>query len=168
MYSANIGNDGLPISSDAEISPSDEHTLMATVTVRAGDRSRLSILAVPPERLDHYRPEAPDAAEIDRRMEETIELWRGWSTNMRFDPKAYGPLRHALRLPSLPARSAAGREGARPYGITRLRRSSTLCSIRSSRFFRAFSSSPEREEPPAPLTVVCEEDDIVEMEPFPS
>ena len=62
----------------------------------------------------------------------------------------------------------AGSEGVRPYGITRPRMSSTLCSIRLSRFFRAFSSSLEREEPPLLLTVVREEDDIDEKEPSPS
>ncbi|MDP9440219.1 MAG: DUF5911 domain-containing protein, partial [Actinomycetota bacterium] len=42
VYSAIGGNDGLLISCDAEISPSDKHTLKATITVHAGDRSRLS------------------------------------------------------------------------------------------------------------------------------
>lgn len=102
VYSAIGGNDGLLISSDADISPSDDHTLKATMTVHAGERRRLSILSVPPERLDYDRPEAPDDAEIDRRLEETVGRWRGWSSKMRFDgPYEPGVLRSALVVKAL-------------------------------------------------------------------
>ncbi len=102
VYSAIGGNDGLLISCDAEISPSDKHTLKATITVHAGDRSRLSILSVPPEKLDYDRSEAPDAAEIDSRLDDTVERWRAWSSDMRFDgPYEPGVLRSAIVIKAL-------------------------------------------------------------------
>src|SRR5215217_522923 len=56
VYSAIGGNDGLLVSSDAEISLVGNHDLEATVSVRAGERVRLSIMAVPPELLDFDPP----------------------------------------------------------------------------------------------------------------
>ncbi len=59
LYSAIGGNDGLLISTDADISTTDDHALKATISVHAGERVRLSILSVPPEKLDYDRPEPP-------------------------------------------------------------------------------------------------------------
>jgi GH15 family glucan-1,4-alpha-glucosidase len=97
IYSAIGGNDGLLISSDAELSPSDKHTLKATISVHPGERARLSILSVPPEKLDYDPPEEPDAGEIDRRLDNTIERWREWASELCFDgPYEPGVLRSAL------------------------------------------------------------------------
>jgi GH15 family glucan-1,4-alpha-glucosidase len=102
VYSAIGGNDGLLISSDAGLSPSDKHTLKATISVHPGERARLSILSVPPEKLDHDPPEAPDAGEIDRRLENTIEGWREWASELRFDgPYESGVLRSVLVMKAL-------------------------------------------------------------------
>ncbi len=102
LYSAIGGNDGLLISTDADISPSDNHTLEAAISVHAGERVRLSILSVPPEKLDYDRPEALDAAGLDRRLEDTIQRWRGWASGMRFDgPYRPGVLRSALVIKAL-------------------------------------------------------------------
>jgi GH15 family glucan-1,4-alpha-glucosidase len=102
VYSAIGGNDGLLISCDAGLSPSDKHTLRATVGVHPEERARLSILSVPPEKLDHDPPEPPDAAGIDRRLDGTIERWREWASDLRFDgPYESGVLRSALVMKAL-------------------------------------------------------------------
>ncbi len=102
LYSAIGGNDGLLISSDADISTTNDHALEATISVHAGERVRLSILSVPPEKLDYDRPEAPDAAEVDRRLDDTIQRWRGWASGLRFDgPYRPGVLRSALVVKAL-------------------------------------------------------------------
>lgn len=102
LYSAIGGNDGLLISSDAEIESVDDHTLGAHIAVHAGERMRLSILSVPPERLDNERPEAPEPEELDRRLEETIGWWRDWSSQIRFDgPYKPEVLRSAIAMKAL-------------------------------------------------------------------
>ncbi|MCA1731316.1 MAG: DUF5911 domain-containing protein [Actinobacteria bacterium] len=84
LYSAIGGNDGLLISTDAEIAMSDAHGLEASLSVHDGERVRLSILSVPPEKLDERAQEVPGAEELDRRLEETIEWWREWSSRKNF------------------------------------------------------------------------------------
>jgi GH15 family glucan-1,4-alpha-glucosidase len=97
VYSIIGGNDGLLVSGDAGLSPSDKHTLGATIGVHPGDRVRLSILSVPPERLDYDPPEAPAADEVDRRVDGTVERWREWASDLRFEgPYKSGVLRSAL------------------------------------------------------------------------
>jgi GH15 family glucan-1,4-alpha-glucosidase len=97
VYSIIGGNDGLLISGVTGLSPSDKHTLGATIGVHPGDRVRLSILSVPPERLDYDPPEAPAADEVDRRVDGTVERWREWASDLRFEgPYKSGVLRSAL------------------------------------------------------------------------
>jgi GH15 family glucan-1,4-alpha-glucosidase len=97
VYSAIGGNDGLLISGDAGLSPSDKHTLSATIGVHPGDRVRLSILSVPPERLDYDPPEALDADEMDSRVDGTVDRWKEWASDLRFEgPYKAGVLRSAL------------------------------------------------------------------------
>jgi GH15 family glucan-1,4-alpha-glucosidase len=97
VYSAMGGNDGLLFSADAGLMPSDEHTLGTTFGVHPGERMRLSILSVAPEKLDHDRPGATDADGIDRRLDDTIERWREWASDLRFDgPHRSGVLRSVL------------------------------------------------------------------------
>ena len=102
LYSAIGGNDGLLISCDAEIEPVDDHTLGARIGVHAGERVRLSILSAPPEQLDSDRPEAPEPEDLDRRLEETVDYWRDWSSQIRFDG-SYKPgvLRSAIVMKAL-------------------------------------------------------------------
>ncbi len=90
LYSAIGGNDALAISCDKPLSVTDEHNLVADVTVRAGERVRLVIQSVRPEQIDPSPPPAPDADELDRRLRETIEWWRRWSSKCNLGGP-YGP-----------------------------------------------------------------------------
>lgn len=101
-YGAIGGNDGLLISADADITHAEDRVLEATVTLHAGERMRLSIVAVPPERLDFDPPETPGSQELDRLLEETIEWWKEWSSRTSFEG-SYRPgvLRSAITLKAL-------------------------------------------------------------------
>lgn len=102
LYSAIGGDDGLLISSDAGIAPDGNHDLWATVSVRAGERVRLSIMAVPPELLDADPPVPPDPEELDHRMEETLAWWREWASRAGLKvPNRQEILRSALVLKGL-------------------------------------------------------------------
>ncbi len=89
-YAAIGGDDGLLITSDAELEYVGGHDLRATATVHAGERIRLSIMALPPERLDNDPPPTPGSKELDRGLEGTVQWWRGWSSRADFDGP-YGP-----------------------------------------------------------------------------
>ncbi|ABG05669.1 glycoside hydrolase 15-related [Rubrobacter xylanophilus DSM 9941] len=84
LYSALGGDDGLLIYFDEELMKAGDHGLEATVTVHAGERVRLMVMSVPPERLDLRSPEVPEPEEIDRRLEETLGWWRGWTSRFRY------------------------------------------------------------------------------------
>jgi GH15 family glucan-1,4-alpha-glucosidase len=102
LYSAVGGDDGLLISTDAEISPAQEYGLEASLSVHAGERVRLSIVSVPPEKLDEGSKEVPGAEELDRRLEETIQWWREWSSRASFGgPLEPGILRSAIAIKGL-------------------------------------------------------------------
>ena len=102
LYSAIGGNDGLLITSDADIDLVGDHELTAPIEVHAGERTRLSIQFTPPERLDFDPPEVPDPEELDRRLQETIDWWRGWSSGIRFEgPYKPGVLRSAVVIKGL-------------------------------------------------------------------
>jgi GH15 family glucan-1,4-alpha-glucosidase len=102
VYSAIGGNDGLLISTDAEIRAWEGHALEGSATVRAGERVRLSFLSVPPEQLDYDRPPAAEPEELDRRLEQTVKWWRGWSSELRFKgPYRPGVLRSAITIKAL-------------------------------------------------------------------
>jgi GH15 family glucan-1,4-alpha-glucosidase len=63
---------------------------------------RLSFLSVPPEQLDYERPAAPESDELDRRLEQTVKWWRGWSSELRFKgPYRPGVLRSAITIKAL-------------------------------------------------------------------
>ncbi len=102
LYSAIGGNDGLLISTDAEISVVEEYGLGASVSVHAGERVRLSVISVPPEELDERAYEVLGAEELDRRLEETIEWWREWSSRNNFKgPHKPGIIRSATAIKGL-------------------------------------------------------------------
>ena len=99
-YSAIGGNDGLFIEGDLDITVKDPHELEATVTVRAGERVRLSIRWLPPESIGSYKVE--DADQIDRAFAETGEWWHNWASSGQLSgPKGPGALRSALVLKGL-------------------------------------------------------------------
>ncbi len=102
LYSAIGGNDGLLISTDAEIEPAGNHNLEASISVHAGERVRLSIVSVLPEKLDEDTHEVPGTEELDRRLDETIEWWRDWSSRTNFKgPNRPGILRSAIAIKGL-------------------------------------------------------------------
>lgn len=90
FYSATGGNDGLVISGDPEIRPSDRHELEASIFVRAGERARVSLEYVPPERIDTDLPAMASNEELDNEFEQTVEWWRKWSARCSLKG-TYGP-----------------------------------------------------------------------------
>ena len=103
LYSAIGGNDGLLVSSDADIRPAEDHDLEAAVNVRAGERVHLSIVSVSPEKLDEdVRAIVPSTREMDRRLKETTEWWEGWSSSAEIEgPYTSGIVRSALTVRGL-------------------------------------------------------------------
>ena len=107
-YAAIGGDDGLLISSDAELEPAGDHDLRATVVVHAGERAHLSIMSVPPELLDNAAPATPGPKEVDRGLERTVQWWREWSSRGDFEgPYGPGVLRSAIAVKAL-ANDATG------------------------------------------------------------
>ncbi len=102
LYSAVGGNDAIVLSGDLELQMVDRHDFEATFSVRAGQRRRLSIVYFPPEDVDPEIPSPPDADELDRRLEGTIDWWRRWSKKVKIDGP-FGPeaRRSALALKAL-------------------------------------------------------------------
>jgi GH15 family glucan-1,4-alpha-glucosidase len=73
------GDDGLVIEGDVPLALSGLHDLVAEVRVQAGQRLRLSLRHLRPEVLDSSGSSSPASAELDRRLEQTVAWWRGWS-----------------------------------------------------------------------------------------
>jgi GH15 family glucan-1,4-alpha-glucosidase len=73
------GDDGLVVEGDVPLALSGLHDLVADVQVHAGTRLRLSLRHVRPEVLDGSGTPSPTMAELDRRLEQTVAWWRGWS-----------------------------------------------------------------------------------------
>ena len=74
------GSDGLLISGDFPMEMIRRHDLGGSCTIGKGERRRISILYRKPEDLDEGLIKAPEISELDRRMEETIDWWRAWSS----------------------------------------------------------------------------------------
>ncbi len=101
-YSIIGGDSALMVSGDPELTSTRDHSLEASFTVRAGERVRLSIVSVSPEILDYDPPKVSDSDELDRRLEETLQWWRRWSSRIRFDgPDKPGVVRSAMALKAL-------------------------------------------------------------------
>jgi GH15 family glucan-1,4-alpha-glucosidase len=77
------GNHGLLICGDFPLRLNYRHDLAGSCTVGEGERLRLSFLYRAPEDLDEETVEVPDVRELDRRMEETLAWWKGWSSRSR-------------------------------------------------------------------------------------
>jgi GH15 family glucan-1,4-alpha-glucosidase len=75
------GDDGLVVEGDVPLALSGLHDLVAEVRVQAGDRLRLSLRHLRPEVLDSSGSSSPASAELDRRLEQTVAWWRGWSAH---------------------------------------------------------------------------------------
>jgi GH15 family glucan-1,4-alpha-glucosidase len=102
LYSAVGGNDAIVVSGDLDLDLVHGHDFEAVFSVRAGERRRLSIVYFPPEQIDPSVPPPADAEELDRRLADTVEWWRGWSAKVklrgRYEPEAR---RSALVLKAL-------------------------------------------------------------------
>jgi GH15 family glucan-1,4-alpha-glucosidase len=76
VFAAIGGDDGLLCACDPGFSP-DDGDLVAEATVREGERVRLLLAFRRPEELEHPQS-LPEAARLDRALDETIARWRGW------------------------------------------------------------------------------------------
>src|SRR6266540_1468450 len=102
LYSAIGGNDALVVTGDPELTPTDDHDLTARISIRAGERSRLSIQYMRPDLLDSTEVSGPTPEEIDRRLEQTIAWWRRWVSKVRIEgPHASEVKRSAIVLKCL-------------------------------------------------------------------
>lgn len=72
-------SNALAIETDATLNLWQQHTLLATLSVGAGERTYFSVRFFRPERLDGTPPPICDATEISRRFAETVEWWRAWT-----------------------------------------------------------------------------------------
>jgi len=74
------GSDGLLISGDFHLEIRNRHGLAGEVLIEKGQRFYLSMLWRKPEDLDEGPVEVPGTTELDRRLDETMEWWRKWSS----------------------------------------------------------------------------------------
>ncbi len=79
-FTAIGGDDGLVVWSDGELR-AERESLIASAQIHAGERLRLLIRFVRPHLLEHEQA-APDAGELDARLDETIDWWRAWRTRI--------------------------------------------------------------------------------------
>ena len=113
VHTATGGDDALVIAGDLELE-AGKHELGTRFTVRAGERVRLAIGFVPPERLEDEPPSAARGPDLDRRLQHTIEAWRRWSGQAWLDgPARPGVLRSAIVLKAL-ANPSTGAIAAAP------------------------------------------------------
>ena len=102
LHSAMGGNDALIIFSEADLIPDGRHDLSARLTIHAGQRLRTSLSYVEPAQLDATLPRTQDTAELDRRLQETIDWWRHWAAQGGLDgPDGPAACRSAITLKAL-------------------------------------------------------------------
>jgi GH15 family glucan-1,4-alpha-glucosidase len=103
------GNDALAIWSDARLEPTGDHTLGATFTLTAGQRSGFSLRYAPPHTLEADRVQI-DLEHLDALVDGTARWWRRWARSARLPvdgPPGDALLRSVLVLEGL-ASSATG------------------------------------------------------------
>lgn len=100
VFTAIGGDDGLFVWSDGEFS-SDGETLQAGAKIHAGERLRVLIRFVRPHVLEREQG-APEANEVDARLQETAAWWRSWRKRLRRDGAGHEPVvRSAFTLKAL-------------------------------------------------------------------
>jgi GH15 family glucan-1,4-alpha-glucosidase len=102
VYSAIGGDDALVCSCDGGLEADEERTLVASATVRGGERFRVALAFRRPQEIDGDDVAVPAAEELDRALEDTIAAWREWSG--RSQPECLDPdgvRRSALVLKAL-------------------------------------------------------------------
>jgi GH15 family glucan-1,4-alpha-glucosidase len=82
LFSAVGGNDALVIGGDVALRMAGHHDLEGSFSVQSGQRIRLSVSYADPAEIDPAPPPVPPAAELDRRVDETVGWWRAWSEGM--------------------------------------------------------------------------------------
>lgn len=96
------GSHGLLICGDVPLHLNQRHDLAGSFTIGEGRRFRLSLLFREPEDLDEGIVEVPGTEELDRRMEETLDWWKEWSSRSKVSgPYAETALRSAMVLKGL-------------------------------------------------------------------
>jgi GH15 family glucan-1,4-alpha-glucosidase len=76
------GYQGLLISGDIDLHIQKRHQLHGTVVVTKGQRKHLSILYRRPEDLDEKTVDIIPVEELDRRLDETLDWWKNWSSSI--------------------------------------------------------------------------------------
>jgi len=101
-FSATGGDDALLISGDLPLE-ADKHELCVRVELDAEERRRLSLEYLDPVALEASPAAREDVDGLDRRLEQTLEAWRAWSSRARIDEAAAtrGVARSALVLKAL-------------------------------------------------------------------
>jgi GH15 family glucan-1,4-alpha-glucosidase len=93
---------GLFVSFDFRLEMKHRHRLTGSCTVEAGDRRHLSILYRKPENLDENTVYPPEIEELDRRLDETLDWWRTWTSKSNIEtPYAEYARRSAIVLKGL-------------------------------------------------------------------
>jgi len=101
-HSATGGDDSLLLWSPATVEQAgDARGLRAALSVREGERVPFLMLSLPPEELDAGDWERPDAADLERALDETVQWWRDWLGRLQDGPDAPGLFRSALVLKAL-------------------------------------------------------------------
>jgi len=96
------GCDGLFVSGDMPLDIKASHDLEGRFTVNASQRQYLSLWWNQPENLDGTSLQAPGAAELDARLQQTREWWHSWTARYTFKgPWSEYVLRSALVLKGL-------------------------------------------------------------------
>jgi GH15 family glucan-1,4-alpha-glucosidase len=102
LWSAMGGDDAITVNAGLDLQIVDAHDLRGEVSVAAGERVRLAITYHRPEDLDPEPPAQPDDAELDRRLDATVDWWRAWVAGATtVGPHAAGARRSALVLKAL-------------------------------------------------------------------
>jgi len=101
-FSAAGGDDALLVSGDLPLE-ADKHELGTRVELGEGERRRLSIEYLDPVALEESPRPRENADGLDRRLEQTLEAWRAWSSRADIDEAAAarGVARSALVLKAL-------------------------------------------------------------------
>jgi GH15 family glucan-1,4-alpha-glucosidase len=102
LWSAMGGDDAITVSAGLDLQLVDRHDLQGDVSVAAGERVRLALTYYRPEQLDPEPPAEADDAELDRRLDATVDWWRSWVADAsETGQHAAGARRSALVLKAL-------------------------------------------------------------------
>jgi GH15 family glucan-1,4-alpha-glucosidase len=102
LFSVVGGDDALVVGGDVALSMADHHDLEGSITIRAGERMRLSVSYADPADIDPQPPPLPRADELDGRLSETIDWWKAWSRQVQVAEPYLGEVkRSALVLKAL-------------------------------------------------------------------